>query len=184
MTKIYTKSGDDGTTALGGGIRVSKPDARVEAYGTVDELNSILGVVISFEPADKIKTPLQIIQNLLFEVGADLAFSYTNDGWKPSRIQQQHVHQLETWIDELERELPELRNFILPGGSVSASFLHVARTVCRRAERLIVERVQHENNGYELLRFINRLSDLLFVMARYQNQCSRVDDVIWKPEEK
>lgn len=183
MTKIYTKSGDDGTTALGGGIRVSKHDIRVEAYGTVDELNSILGAAMAFQVTKKLHSQLTQIQNWLFDAGADLAFSHSDDGWKPVRIKDSHIQQLERWIDEWQSGLPELRYFILPGGSQAAALLHMARTVCRRAERLIVKVVDQEQNGEKLLQFINRLSDLLFVMARGQNQSSQVDDVIWKPDE-
>lgn len=183
MTKIYTKSGDDGTTALGGGIRVKKNDDRVEAYGTVDELNSVIGAAIAFELAEKPDAYLTRIQNWLFDVGADLAFSHSEEGWNPERIQEKHIHQLESWVDELENELPELRHFILPGGSKPSSMLHLARTVCRRSERLIVKVVDHENKGQQILQFMNRLSDLLFVMARYQNRHSQVSDVIWVPDE-
>lgn len=183
MTKIYTKSGDDGTTALGGGIRVKKNDDRVEAYGTVDELNSVIGAAVAFELDETLDAYLTRIQNWLFDVGADLAFSHSEDGWKPERIKEKHIHQLESWIDELENGLPELRQFILPGGSKPSSMLHLARTVCRRAERLIVKVVDQENNGQLILKFMNRLSDLLFVMARYQNQHSQVKDITWLADE-
>ncbi len=184
MTKIYTKSGDDGTTALGGGIRVRKSDHRVEAYGTIDELNAILGCAAAFGLDAGLQEKTEVIQNMLFDAGADLAFSRTEEGWKPSRIEDSHVTLMEQWIDELQAELPELRNFILPGGAKASSFLHQARTVCRRAERLIVNVVEAEQEGYILLRFVNRLSDLLFVMARVQNHRCNILDVIWKPELK
>lgn len=181
MTRIYTKSGDDGTTALGSGMRVPKNDPRVEAYGTVDELNAIVGMALAGGADGRIRPMLASIQNRLFDVGADLAFSHHKDeGWQPVRIKPEHIRTLEEWIDRLEGELPPIHNFILPGGSKTASELHLARTVCRRAERLVVNLILHDNTGEWILKYLNRLSDLLFVMARAQNQGENLPDVFWE----
>lgn len=180
--KIYTKTGDDGTTGLFGGKRVAKFSARIEAYGTVDELNAVIGVALSHDLHEKVSEPLQHISSLLFTVGSDLATP--QDATQKSSvlaIKEEHVDFLEHWIDAYQEHLPTLRNFILPGGSPGGAHLHLARTVCRRAERAIVALKQEEEINPIIIRFINRLSDYLFVAARYVNAKEGFDDIEWKP---
>jgi cob(I)alamin adenosyltransferase len=179
--KIYTKTGDEGETGLFGGARVSKASSRVAAYGDVDELNSTLGwsrVATSDPDLDKL---LGRIQNELFEVGAELGS--TDDRKKKSSIpaiDEPQVEALERAIDRYEEDLRPLTTFVLPGGSEQAARFHVARCVCRRAERSVVALGSHERVRGELLRYLNRLSDLLFVLARYANHAAGVEDVPWK----
>jgi cob(I)alamin adenosyltransferase len=183
--KIYTKSGDAGQTSLYGGQRVSKADARVEAYGTVDETNALLGVVRSTGAPPGIDALLEQIQNDLFVVGGELACP-------PERvatlgmplIDEPRALSLEQAIDRFEAELEPLRSFVLPGGSVTSSALHHARAVCRRAERLVVLLAQSSEVRPELIVYLNRLSDLLFVMARYANHVAQVADVPWAPRKR
>ncbi len=177
--KIYTKTGDSGETSLFGGQRVSKNHSRIDAYGTVDELNAIIGIVRSSEPNPVIEDMLDRIQNELFVLGADLA-TPPEKNTHIDRINQNYVSRLEKDIDFLEQDLPALKSFILPGGSSGAAQLHQARTVCRRAERICFSCRQSEIISDEALIFLNRLSDLLFVMARHQNQSKNISDVIWK----
>lgn len=180
--KIYTKTGDDGTTGLFNGERVGKNSLRVEAYGTVDELNSVIGLAISFGCPEPIKNDLQHISETLFSVGADLA-TPINDGIKSqaiARIEEDEITRLENAIDRYEEELEPLKHFILPGGSHSAAHLHNARTVCRRAERLVVELASKENINDNLVKYLNRLSDYLFDAARYVNHLLEVDERLWK----
>ena len=180
--KIYTKTGDDGTTGLFNGERVSKNSLRVEAYGTVDELNSVIGLAISFSCPEPVKNDLQHTSETLFTVGADLA-TPINDGIKSqaiTRIEEDEILRLENAIDRYEEELEPLKNFILPGGSHSAAHLHNARTVCRRAERLVVELAGKEKINENIVIYLNRLSDYLFDAARYVNHLLNVDDRIWK----
>ena len=177
--KIYTKTGDDGTTGLFGGGRLSKASPRIEAYGTVDELNSIIGhaATIAMYPIHAILSRIQID---LFVLGADLATPQeTKSNYAIPRIEQEEVDRLERTIDEQTEELPELRKFILPGGSDLAARLHVARTVCRRAERLLVHLESVQTMGHHDIVYLNRLSDLLFVLARRANQLSGVPDIEW-----
>ena len=181
--KIYTRTGDAGTTGLFGGGRVSKAHPRIEAYGTVDETNSQIGVVRAFlrgQPGQDVLDPLlHRLQSDLFELGADLA---TPQGARPvvQRIGTDHVGALENEIDRFEADLPPLRAFILPAGTPAAAALHVARTVCRRAERLAVEAraVEALNDG--AIVYLNRLSDLLFVLARWTNHQAGEPDVEWR----
>jgi cob(I)alamin adenosyltransferase len=177
--KIYTKTGDDGTTGLFGGSRLSKGSVRIDSYGTVDELNSLLGVVRSSGQDDEIERMLQIIQNHLFAVGADLAAPLDTLSKSTIRVSDGMITQLEGFIDSLDQRLPELRNFILPHGVITASILHSARAVCRRAERLIVRLSNDEEINHYVVIYMNRLSDLLFVMARYVNQKAGNDDTLW-----
>ena len=180
--KIYTKTGDDGTTGLFGGKRVAKFSARIEAYGTVDELNAVIGVALTHDVHAKVSEPLQHISSLLFTVGSDLATP--QDASQKSSvpaISEEHVDFLEKWIDAYQEHLPALRNFILPGGSPGGAHLHLARTVCRRAERAIVALKQDEEINPIVLRFINRLSDYFFVAARFVNAKEGHDDIEWKP---
>jgi cob(I)alamin adenosyltransferase len=180
ITKVYTRTGDDGTTGLGGGQRVGKDSARIEAYGTVDEVNSVLGVALASGLSDAIAEPLRNVQNELFHLGSDLCILEEDKARMPvPRIEERHVLALEKLMDRLSEELPPLENFILPGGSPGAAHLHVARTVCRRAERLVVTLARSESVGPWTVRYLNRLSDALFVMARYENRSRGVSDVLW-----
>ena len=177
--KIYTKTGDKGETSLFGGKRVPKDSLRIEAYGTVDELNSILGIVRSKNPNDEIENILSSLQDDLFVLGADLATPLTHQSKFIPRISKVHVQRLEKTIDRLEKKLPPLKIFILPGGSVAGSHLHFARTVCRRAERNTVRLSRNENIGEMVMAYLNRLSDLLFVMARYANHLKGKSEEKW-----
>jgi len=178
--KIYTRTGDEGETGLFGGMRVSKGDARVEAYGDVDELNSVLGLVRSEPLEPEVDRLLGEIQDLLFAMGAELGTAPDKaDRLTLARIDDAAVERLEHAIDRWEADLPPLRSFVVPGGARSAAGLHVARTVCRRAERRIVNLAKTETVPGELLRFINRLADLLFVLARIANLRAGIADVPW-----
>ncbi len=179
--KIYTKTGDEGETGLFGGGRVSKGSLRVAAYGQVDELNSTLGWSRATVTDPDLDALLTRIQNELFEVGAELGS--TADRKQKSaipEITEPQVEALEHAIDRYEAGLPPLTSFVLPGGSEQSARFHVARCVCRRAERSLVELGANENVRGEILRYLNRLSDLLFVLARYANMAAGVDDVPWK----
>jgi len=177
--KIYTKTGDKGETSLHGGKRVRKDSLRIVTYGTVDELNSHLGVVRSFNTVKKIDVLLHDVQRDLFTLGADLATPATSG---PARISQIEISRLEKDIDTFERELPELKHFILPGGNRTASMLHVARTICRRAERLAVRLSHRESLSSEPQIYLNRLSDFLFILARYSNMLGDSPEEEWIPE--
>ena len=177
--KIYTKTGDDGTTGLQGGKRVSKSDLRIQAYGLVDEINSVLGIVLTHELDEDIKDLLTLIQNELFVAGSDL--SNPDLANTKNRITESMVLNLENHIDKFEDELVPLANFILPGGHRIASFLHLARTTTRQAETILVELSKSEQLNPECQKYLNRLSDLLFVMARLLNKRTNTPDVIWKP---
>lgn len=186
LNRIYTRTGDAGTTALGTGERRPKYDLRVESYGTVDEANSSLGMArIAIADSDpKLDAMLGRIQNDLFDLGADLCTPDTGEKleWEPLRIVDSQVARLEAEIDELNSELQPLRSFVLPGGTPAAAALHLARTISRRAERLMVELAAqpNENVGEPALKYINRLSDFLFVAARYAN-LKNGGDVLWTP---
>ncbi len=186
LTKIYTKTGDAGTTGLGSGERVSKFDLRITAYGTVDEANSFIGVAREAMTADYsvVSDMLLRIQNDMFDLGADLCIPPGSDtgGYEPLRIIDAQVTRLETEIDALNSELKPLTSFVLPGGSPASAALHVARTVSRRAERAMVELAAEEGQmvGEPALKYINRLSDFLFVASRYVN-AKGAGDVLWKP---
>nr|WP_295378452.1 cob(I)yrinic acid a,c-diamide adenosyltransferase [Pseudoxanthomonas sp.] len=177
--KIYTKTGGRGETALFGGERVPKDALRIEAYGSVDELNCVLGVVRSLVPAKPLETILGKIQHQLFELGADLATPKAHHSPLIPRIKSSHARGLERTIDLLESKLPPLKTFILPGGSPAASQLHLARTVCRRAERSVVRLSRNEDIGEAVIIYLNRLSDLLFVMARYAHLLDGKEEVKW-----
>lgn len=182
--KIYTKTGDNGETSLFGGQRVPKDDPRLKAYGTVDELNSILGIAITETKSDEIKEILIEVQNDLFTLGSDLATptDKENRNFVIPRVNKGQIEKLETFIDSIEYKLPELRNFILPGGTKAASFLHLARTVCRRGEREAVTLSGKVDIGINPVIYLNRLSDLLFVLARYENLSSNHPDIEWKKD--
>jgi len=180
LTKIYTRRGDNGTTALGGGQRVPKESLRVQAYGTVDELNSHLGVALTCGLADRLAQILPVIQNELFHLGSDLCFVEEDKvKYQIPQIEARHVETLESIIDELTAIVGPLQNFILPGGATGSAHLHVARTVCRRAEREVVELAHQEAVGEHVLAYLNRLSDALFVMARYENHDKDVPEPLW-----
>jgi len=176
--KIYTKTGDSGLTSLFGGGRVQKNAVRIEAYGTVDELNATIGVVRAHQPSQRVDEMLTIIQNELFVLGSDLA---TPQGSRAEidRVTAEMSARLESWIDELDAQLEPLRYFVLPGGSITASFLHVSRTVCRRAERCVVTAKNIEPISDETIIYLNRLSDLLFVMSRYENHVTNTQEIRW-----
>lgn len=179
--KIYTKTGDKGETGLLGGERVSKTSPRIEAYGTIDELNSFIGLAIAEVKDEKVKKVLKKIQNELFDVGADLAAPVTDksDKLKVKRIPEQFFLDAENAIDEFEKGLEELKHFILPGGSKGASLLHICRTISRRAERRIIALNYEVRIGENIIIYLNRLSDLFFVLARYVNKVSNFPDTIW-----
>ena len=193
--KIYTRTGDSGTTGLFGGPRVAKDDTRIEAYGTVDELNATLGQVRSAlkEPAgqtsqaneglSKLDARIAQVQHELFSIGAELASPHP-DQFELRVIGQAHIQRIEDWIDDAEQQLPPLKQFILPGGSVLASHVHLSRAVCRRAERRVIslaDAVQTETPiSDSVIIYLNRLSDWLFVVSRLVNQILNVPDQIWE----
>ena len=179
--KIYTKTGDKGETGLFGGERVPKNSVRIEAYGTVDELNSFIGLTITETADEYVKKLLLKLQNELFILGSDLATPDTEKNKKLNitRVPEKFSLDAEKAIDQFESKLEPLKNFILPGGSKSASLLHVCRTICRRAERRVVELKRHENINDNIIIFLNRISDLLFVLARYENSVSHIPDIKW-----
>lgn len=189
LTRIYTKTGDKGETGLSGGVRIPKDSDRIEAYGTVDELNSIVGIVRAFlkdggatpggPPLQIIDARLYKIQNILFVVGADLAAAPGKTHPNRVRVQDRQVAELEGWIDEWQQDLKPLPEFILPGGGKTASFLHQARTVCRRAERLVIRLSRKEEVRPEVIRYLNRLSDGLFVLSRWLAQKLGEEETLW-----
>lgn len=181
--KIYTKKGDAGETSLFGGQRVPKSAERIEAYGTVDELNSYVGLAASYDLSDAGKHYLRRVQELLFILGADLATPPSSET-RINRIDEEDTAFLENAIDEMQEGLEPLKNFILPGGSKPGATLHIARTVCRRAERAAVACQQTDNISDECLRFLNRLSDFFFVMARFENKDAGIREETWKPEKQ
>jgi cob(I)alamin adenosyltransferase len=188
--KLYTRTGDDGTTGLFGGQRVSKDHPRVEAYGTVDELNACIGFAAAACDVDQplhqsLRAIFAQLQSRLFDIGADLA---TPEGAKHeskiTRITDEHVREVEQWIDEIEKSNKPMKSFVLPGGTELAARLHLARTVCRRAERSMIALNHSEPVSDGAIIYINRVSDLLFAMARRMNKEARVDDVPWVPAKK
>lgn len=183
VQKIYTKTGDSGETGLFGGLRLPKDALRVEAYGTVDELNTVLGVARALGAKPELDGVLAELQALLFELGAELA---TSPGKKPDQvIGVEDVERLETLIDSVESRLAPLRQFILPGGHVVAASLHQARAICRRTERLCVRlRREQSQTSTNTIIFLNRLGDLLFVLARWANKMIGVEDVPWQPRHR
>ena len=176
--KIYTKTGDDGNTGLQGNYRISKSHPRIESYGTVDEANAALGVVLSNSFDDDVSEILTEIQNDLFLVGADLSNPNLND--VKNRVSLEMIEKLEQYIDKFELELPPLTNFILPGGDLSAAQLHYVRTVVRRAESQTVKLSEKDEINSNCIKYLNRLSDLFFVMGRLINKRKNKDDIPWK----
>lgn len=179
--KIYTKKGDEGNTSLFGGTRVPKSSKRIEAYGTVDELNSIIGLAASYSLSDKGYEWTKKVQEQLFVLGADLATPPSSSA-RINRIDQEAIDYLERCIDEMDETLDPLKNFILPGGSQQGATLHMARTVCRRAERATVACSETEEVSSLTIKYLNRLSDFLFVLARYENKHIGEREETWKPE--
>jgi cob(I)alamin adenosyltransferase len=179
LTRIYTRGGDQGETSLGDGSRVSKLDCRIGAFGTVDELNSALGLVLVGDVPEEMREPLVRIQNELFDVGADLSVPWgVTDRL---RVEQPMIDALEQLCDDFNADMPELRSFVLPGGTESSARLHVARTICRRAERDVLLGSQEVDLNPLVLGYLNRLSDLLFILARAANASAGRDEPLWKP---
>jgi cob(I)alamin adenosyltransferase len=182
LTRIYTKTGDDGTTSLGDMSRTSKNDPRLEAFATVDEANSYIGVALNYVQNKDIQMLLLKVQNDMFDVGADLCTPVVDEPKvKPLRVTELQISLLETMIDFYNKELESLRSFVLPSGTKASAHLHVARTVVRRAERQTWHAIHQFSTGVNLLtaQYLNRLSDLLFVLARYENK--EVGDTLWIP---
>jgi cob(I)alamin adenosyltransferase len=184
ITKVYTRTGDDGSTGLGTGRRVPKTAPRIVAFGVVDELNAHVGVALAAQPAAEIAAVLRRVQNELFHLGSDLCVPEADKAAMPvPRVEQRHVDALERDLDLFTAELPPLENFILPGGAAGAAALHLARTICRRAERRIATLARDGDVSAHVLAYVNRLSDALFVMARYENLEAGVDEPLWRPGE-
>ena len=180
LTRIYTRGGDKGKTSLGSGKRVAKHDSRVAAYGTVDETNAVIGLV-RLHSTGALDALLASLQNDLFDLGADLCTpEVENSEHPPLRVTAAQVERLEREIDRVNEDLQPLKSFVLPGGSAAAAYLHLARTIARRAEREITLLAESESLNPEAVRFINRLSDLLFVLARHANENGQAD-VLWVP---
>ena len=177
--KIYTKTGDDGNTGLQGDYRISKSHSRIMAYGTVDEANASIGIVLTNTLDDDIRQVLTQIQNELFLLGSDLSNQNLND--LKNRISLESVEKLEEIIDKFELELSPITNFILPGGNVAAAQIHQVRTIVRRAETLVVKLSDKDEINSNCIKYLNRLSDLMFVIGRLINKRNGVDDIIWKP---
>jgi cob(I)alamin adenosyltransferase len=174
LSKIYTRTGDKGSTGLGDGTRVDKDSLRVEAFGTVDELNSVVGLLMTHELSGTVAARLTAIQHDLFDIGGELSIP------GPSVVSDEKVKRLEEFLDSLNEDLEPLQEFILPGGTAAAAVCHLARTVCRRAERRVVTLAREETVNPASLRYLNRLSDLLFVLARSLNRSAGVPDVLWQ----
>ena len=177
--KIYTKTGDDGNTGLQGDFRISKSHPRIIAYGTVDEANAAIGVVLTNTLDEDVSQLLNQIQNDLFLLGSDLSNQNLND--LKNRVTLEMIEKLEESIDIFESELPPITNFILPGGNVAASQIHQVRTIVRRAETLVVKLSDKDEINSNCIKYLNRLSDLMFVMGRLINKRNGVEDIIWKP---
>ncbi|MBA2296203.1 MAG: cob(I)yrinic acid a,c-diamide adenosyltransferase [Actinobacteria bacterium] len=179
LTRIYTRAGDTGMTSLGDGSRVSKLDPRIVAFGAVDELNSALGAVLAGDVPTELRSVLERVQNELFDLGADL--SVPGEIEDRLRIGQPLVDRLEADCDRFNADLPELRSFVLPGGTIASAGLHVARTICRRAERETISAAETHKLGSLVVPYLNRLSDLLFILARAANASAGEDEPLWKP---
>lgn len=181
--KIYTKTGDDGTTGLIGGSRVKKYDSRLEAYGTIDELNAVIGVLCSAKLPGDVVEILGKIQNKLFNIGSVLASDERGEAFTANlAITTENIKDLENAIDGYQNKLPELKHFILPGGDFTSAQCHVARTVCRRAERRILEFAEQSKVQSEIIIYINRLSDLFFVLSRKLAFDKGAEEIVWKKE--
>lgn len=178
--KIYTKKGDKGETSLIGGVRVKKSNVRIHAYGTVDELNSVVGIVRDSTNESTIRKQLLEIQNQLFVIGSHLASAPSSKMQIPD-INIKEITQLELYIDEMNTSLPELKTFILPGGNISSSYCHLARTVCRRAERWVIEVSEEETVNPLIIAYLNRLSDYFFVLCRRISLINDAEEIPWNP---
>lgn len=180
INRVYTRAGDDGTTALGGGQRVKKDSLRIEAYGTVDELNSAIGVAVAAGLHESMRPRFFVIQQVLFNLGSDLCILEADkQRFAVPGIEERHVTDIETWMDEWNEDLEPLKSFILPGGDLCAAQLHVARTVCRRAERCTIALSREEPVGTQVIPYLNRLSDLLFVASRHHAKLAGKGDLLW-----
>jgi cob(I)alamin adenosyltransferase len=178
LSKIYTRTGDDGTTGLGDGTRVGKDSARVNAYGTVDELNSSIGIVLACDIDGRMREVLTQVQHDLFDLGGELCIPGM------AMVHAADIERLEQMLDAFNEDLPPLKEFILPGGGMAAAHCHLARTICRRAEREIVTLARHDAVRPEAMRYLNRLSDLLFVLARVLARASGHGEVLWQHERR
>jgi cob(I)alamin adenosyltransferase len=178
LTKIYTRTGDDGSTGLSGGMRIAKDHPRIEAIGTIDELNSAIGVILAHAPPAPVDAMLTTIQHTLFDLGGELSMPET------ICIHAEQITRLEQWLDTLNEGLPSLKEFILPGGDPAAAACHLARAICRRAERRLYTLSQQEAVNPAAVAYLNRLSDLLFVIARELNRVAGKPDVFWQHERK
>ena len=181
LTRIYTGGGDARETSLGDGSRVSKLDSRIAAYGTVDELNSTLGLVLATDTPADIRAVLERVQNELFDLGADISVPLEREGEGRLRVTEEQVRALERDCDRLNARLPELKSFVLPGGSEVAARLHLARTICRRAEREALAAAREHELDHAVLVYLNRLSDLLFILARVANSAAGDEEPLWRP---
>lgn len=181
MSKVYTKTGDKGTTSLIGGTRVKKCDIRIESYGTIDELNSFIGLLSSYVTEQETLDLLAEMQNVLFNVGCNLAMGENfKKELKESVVADVLIEHVEKSIDRMQDAIPQLKSFVIPGGSRSASVAHVCRTVCRRAERLIIALSENAEVDSNLMAYVNRLSDYFLVLSRYLNNIEKVDEKIWQ----
>jgi cob(I)alamin adenosyltransferase len=180
--KIYTKTGDDGTTSLFGGERVTKSHYRIEAYGTVDELNAFIGLLRDQDINQERQSILIDIQNNLFVIGSVLATEPNNTKVKTPQLTEADIQVLESAIDQMDSQLPPLNNFVLPGGHASVSFGHIARTICRRAERQVIGLDSHEKINSLVIQYLNRLSDYLFMLCRKMSADLGVNEIPWKPK--
>jgi len=178
LSKIYTRTGDDGTTGLGDGTRVGKDSARVAAYGTVDELNSTIGIVLACDTGERMREVLTQVQHDLFDLGGELCIPGM------AMVHGVDIERLEQTLDAFNEDLPPLKDFILPGGGMAAAQCHLARTICRRAEREVVTLARHDAVRPEAVRYLNRLSDLLFVLARVLARSSGHGEVLWQHERR
>lgn len=183
-SKLYTFTGDKGTTSLVGGERVAKTAARLEAYGTIDEFSSFLGVALSHRGCpEELKKQMLLIQDKLFEIGGHLA-TLPGSEWSTSKppVSEPDILRLQSWIDDLDERTPKVNSFVLPGGTETSAHLHVARSVCRRAERRVLALHAGEPVDADLLRYLNRLSDYLFIAARYANSAAGTEEICWHPK--
>ena len=181
MSKVYTKTGDKGITSLIGGTRVKKSDIRINSYGTVDELNSFIGLLVTYIEEQETIDLLAEMQNVLFNIGCNLAMGDNfKKELKESVVTNKLIENVENAIDRMQAAIPELKSFVIPGGSRSASIAHVCRTVCRRAERLIIALDETSEVDKNLLAYINRLSDYFFILSRYLNNIEKVAEKIWQ----
>lgn len=181
MSKVYTKTGDKGITSLIGGTRVKKSDIRINSYGTVDELNSFIGLLVTYIEEQETINLLTEMQNVLFNIGCNLAMGDNfKKELKESVVTNKLIENVEKAIDRMQAAIPELKSFVIPGGSRSASIAHVCRTVCRRAERLIIALDETSEVDKNLLAYINRLSDYFFILSRYLNNIEKVTEKIWQ----